>query len=62
MSVKELRKLVREERYKELVLYINELNNEEQILQTISVLKKQHAFVDKKGKNSYKKYIRRIIY
>ena len=61
MSVKELRKLVREERYKELVLYINELNNEEQILQTISVLKKQHAFVDKKGKNSYKKYIRRIL-
>jgi len=60
MSVKELRKLVREERYKELVSYINELNNEEQILQTIGVLKKQQAFVDKKGKNSYKKYIKKI--
>ena len=61
MNVKALRKLVREERYKDLVSYINELNNEEQILQTISVLKKQQAFIDKTGKNRYKRYIKRIL-
>ena len=61
MNEKELRKLIREERYKDLISYINKLSDEDQILQTVNVLKKQQVFVDKKGKKRYNKYIKRII-
>ena len=61
METKELKKQWRGGQYNQIIAFINELCDEQEISATIISLKENRVFIDTTGRNCYRRIIKKIV-